>query len=205
VLTTLVAAGRTLGRADLLPVARAAGDWLLRVQHRGPNAGWAQQYDAGDRPARARTFEIPALASWETRHAIEALATLAGATGDARYCEGARKAAEWLSRVRVGPACWARLYDLESGAPVYVDAGGRRVASSSAARPGYSWMGDYGIPWVLESLGLETGTSPHRLPGDLGRCDEDPSPPRPLVGARAQAAEAHLLGERVGLGGCLGS
>jgi hypothetical protein len=192
--TTFVEAATTLGRPELLAAARRAGDWLLAVQGAPPHAGWAQQYTAAGVPAVARRFELPALASWETRHAIEALLALAQATGDRRYCAGAIAAAGWLDRVRVGPACWARFYDLDEDAtPIFVDAGGRRVPTSGMARPGYSWMGEFGIPWVLARVGLAAGAElPHRLPGDPGRCAEDPSPPRPLAGARAITAEAAI-------------
>ncbi|HXJ36667.1 MAG TPA: hypothetical protein VMS22_21735 [Candidatus Eisenbacteria bacterium] len=191
--TTLIAASATLGRPELLAIARRAGNWLVTVQGRPPAAAWAQQYDAAGRPSRARAFELPALATWETRHAIEALVALAAATGDRRYCAAASSAADWLARVRIGPACWARFHDLTTGAPIYVDGQGTRVATSVEARPGYSWMGDFGIPWLLARLGFESGSPPHRLPGDPGSCPQDPRPPRPLAGARALTAQAAVL------------
>jgi hypothetical protein len=191
-ITTLVAATSMLGRPELLVAARRAGDWLVSVQGAAPHAGWAQQYTAAGAPASARRFELPALVTWETRHAIEALLALADATGDRRYCTSAVAAARWLDRVRVGPTCWARFHDLEGGAPIFVDADGRRVATSAMARPGYGWMGEFGIPWVLARLGIEAGTPPHRLPGDPGSCAEDPGPPTPLTGARGLAAEAAI-------------
>ena len=192
--TTLLLASSTLGRPDLLARARRAGDWLVRVQGPPPHAGWAQQYTPHDTPAPARVFELPALATWETRYAIEALLALAEATGDARYCTSAVAAARWLDASRLGPACWARFHDLETGAPLFVDAVGRLVASSADARPGYSWMGEFGIPWVLARAGVSGARARYRLPGDPGRCEEDPAPPRPLAGPRALAAAA---GERL--------
>jgi hypothetical protein len=191
-ITTFLAVAPALGRDDLVRDARRAGDWLLAVQGRPPQTGWAQQYTAGGEPTSARRFELPAFASWETRHAIEALVALASATGERRYCDGARAAAHWLDAVRVGPSCWARFYDVGDGAPIFVDAGGRRVASSREARPGYSWMGEFGIPAVLASLGVGHDAASARLPGDPGRCAEDPSPPRPLAGARAITAQAAI-------------
>lgn len=190
VLTTLLGAASLLDRPDLAERARRAGDWLVSVQAPAPRAGWAQQYDAGGRPVPARRFEPAALASWETRLASEALLALAEATGDRLYCERAAAAARWLDAARVSPACWARFYDLEDGTPLFVDADGSRVASSAEARPGYGWMGEFGIPWLLGRLGLQDGDAPRRLPGDPGRCAEDPSPPRPLAGARATTAAA---------------
>jgi hypothetical protein len=191
-ITTFLTVAPALGRTDLVDDARRAGDWLLGVQGRAPHAAWAQQYTAGGEPASARVFELPALASWETRHAIDALLALAGATGDRRYCDGALAAARWLDRVRVGPSCWARFYDVADGTPIFVDADGRRVGTSTEARPGYSWMGEFGIPSTLARLGIGSDASPDRLPGDPGHCAEDPSPPRPLAGARAVTAEAAI-------------
>jgi hypothetical protein len=198
VITTLIAAAPALDRPELLAAARRGGDWLLTVQ--APGAGWAQQYTANGAPARARVFEPPALATWETRYAVDALVALARVTGEARYCESARVAARWLDRVRVGPACWARFHDLATGRPIFVDPAGRRVQSSAEARPGYSWMGEFGIPWTLAGLGIAGGAPMRRLPGDPGHCAEDPRPPRPLGGARARAAAAAtMLGEREGV------
>jgi len=192
-ITTLLAAADALRRPELLASARAGGDWLLRVQGAPPRAGWAQQYTPDGAPAVARRFELPALATWETRHAIEALVALADATGDRRYCDGALAAAAWLAAVRASAACWPRFLDVQTGAPVFVDADGARVASPRTARPGYSWMGEFGIPWVLARLGIEGGAPPRRLPGDPGRCLDDPNPPPPLAGARAAIAEVATL------------
>jgi hypothetical protein len=188
VLTTLLGAAAALGRADLAERARRAGAWLVRGQD--AHGGWAQQYAPDDTPAPARAFEPPALATWETRHAVEALLALAEATGDDRWCASAAAAARWLDGTRIGPACWPRFVDVATGRPVFVDAGGRRVASSAAARPGYAWMGEFGIPWTLARAGVGADAAPYRLPGDPGRCAEDPSPPRPLAGPRVLAAEA---------------
>lgn len=191
-ITTMIDASRMLGRPELLAAARRGGDWLLAAQAQS-HGGWAQQYTAAGAPAPARSFEPPALASWETRHAVEALLALADATGDARYCGGAVTAARWLDAVRVGPACWARYYDVASGKPIFEDASGHAVRSSTEARPGYCWMGDYGIPWLLAEMGIAHAPAPYRIPGDPGRCAEDPSPPRPLAGMRAITAEAARL------------
>jgi hypothetical protein len=155
-ITTLVAAASTLGRPELLGAARRGGEWLLQVQGAAPRGGWAQQYTPDGRPASGRVLEVPALTTWETRHAVEALLALAKATGDRRYCTSAFAAARWLDAVRVGPSCWARFQDLDTAQPVFVDANGQRVRSAIEARLGYSWMGEFGIPWLLAHLGLES-------------------------------------------------
>jgi hypothetical protein len=188
IITTLLEAASDLGRPELRAAAQRGGDWLVAAQHATRGGGWAQQYDGDGRPASARAFELPALASWETRHATEALLALYAATHDRRYCEAADRALDWLVHVRVGSACWARYYDLETGAPLFADADGRRVRTAAEARPGYYWLGEFGIPWLLAFTGREESAAPHRLPGDAGTCREDPRPPPPLAGARALVA-----------------
>lgn len=152
---TLLVAGRTLGRADLLAVARRGGEWLLRVRRPPPQAGWAQQYDVGGVPAPARRFEPAALASWESRYVIDTLLALAVATGDARYCVPVEDAVRWLARSAIRPGCWARFYALGTNAPLYVGSDGRHVDVPAAARPGYDWTGDFGIPALFARLGLD--------------------------------------------------
>jgi hypothetical protein len=190
VMTTLIDAAVVLDRPELLAAARRGGDWLLtRLPPDGP-AGWAQQYTPDGAPAPARAFEVPALATWETRHAVEALERLARATGARRYCDAARRAAGWLARVRIAPRCWARFLDPQTGAPIFVDGAGRRVATVAEARPGYDWVGDFGIPAVLARLGMAPGPVAYRLPGDPGRCADDTSPPPSPDDPRAIIAAA---------------
>ncbi|MCW5890574.1 MAG: hypothetical protein KIT14_08480 [bacterium] len=189
---TLVVAAAALGRPDLLRAARHGGRWLLAVQHGEPRAGWAQQYDAEGRPAPMRVFEPAALATWESRHAVEALETLARATGEPQWCEGARQAARWLADVALAPGCWARLLDPTSGRPLYLAADGTRVPLA-AARPGYDWTGDFGIPALLVRFGLAGGPElPIPAPGDPLACPGRPDPFRTHGGARAVAADATL-------------
>ena len=47
-------------------------------------------------PMWGRKFEPPAIASWETRRAIDALLDLYLHTGDERYREAAGRAVAWL-------------------------------------------------------------------------------------------------------------
>ncbi|MBI3768772.1 MAG: hypothetical protein HY271_09815 [Deltaproteobacteria bacterium] len=191
-LTTLLAGSRTLGRADLLAAARRAGEWLVQVRGALPQAGWAQQYDGADRPAPARRFEPAALASWESRYAIDALVTLAAATGDARYCAAIVDAIHWLAHSAIRRGCWARFYALGTNAPLYVGPDDRPVDTPGAARPGYDWTGDYGIPALFARLGIDAEGEGHgrevgglsvpvvlvhhrplptdRIPGDAGHC-----------------------------------
>ena len=50
--------------------ARRLGDFLLRSRLPDPQPGWAQQYDDAMRPAWARPFEPPAVATAESQDAI---------------------------------------------------------------------------------------------------------------------------------------
>ena len=105
---TLLSAAELLGRDDLRTAATRGGEFLLAVQAPPPRSGWAQQYDAQGRPAQGRRFEPPALASSESRYAIEALVTLADATGDDRYCAAITRAITWLASSALRPGCWPR-------------------------------------------------------------------------------------------------
>jgi hypothetical protein len=196
---TLLAGARTLDRDDLVAAARRGGDWLLRSRLPPPHAGWAQQYDGLDHPAPARRFEPAALSSWESRYAVDALLTLAAATGDQRYCAPLADAVRWLAAAALRPGCWARLYTLGGNEPLYVAGDGRRVATPREGYPTYSWTGDFGIPGLFARLGVRAAggagadVSEEPVAGDPGMCPGDaphgfdrnaPDDPRALV-ARA--------------------
>lgn len=192
-IVTLLDAAVRLDRPELRAAAVRGADWLVAV--RGDAPAWAQQYEADGTPAGARRFEPPAFATWETRHAVDALLAVARATGDARYCAPARSAVRWLERVQIAPGCWARFHDLETGEPVYVDARGTRVPDPYAARPGYSWIGEYGIPALLARVGWAAPPAVGApLPGDPGACAGRP----PLNGgfSGARGLMAHLARRR---------
>jgi len=190
---TLLAAWRVLGRSELLAAARRGGEWLIAAQGAAPQAGWAQQYDERGRPARMRRFELPALATWETRHAADALEALAEATGEERWCSAVREAGRWLATAAMRPGCWPRFVTVGTGQPLFVDATGEAVALE-AARPGYDWTGDFGIPFLLWRLGLHDGPPPpQRPPGDPGSCPGVSQPLRAAGGPRALAADAAIL------------
>ena len=120
-----------------------------------------------------------ALASWESRYVIDTLLALAVATDDVRYCAPVEDAVRWLARSAIRPGCWARFYALGTNAPLYVGSDGRHVDVPAAARPGYDWTGDLGIPALFARLGLDAegnalpAAAPARsalAPGDPGVC-----------------------------------
>lgn len=193
IIETLLAAADTLERPELVLAARRGGDWLLAAQQPPPRAGWAQQYDEAGRPAAMRRFEPPALATWESRHAADALDALARATGEARWCAPLRAAAAWLRDAAQARGCWARFLGLEDGAPLFLAADGAQVETAGAARPGYDWQGDFGIPALLQRLALgDPETPPAPLPGDPGACPGVPDPMHEGHGARSLIAQAGM-------------
>ena len=177
---TFVLGGRVLDRADFTQVALRGGDWLIRAQRAAPRAGWAQQYDDAGHPTHARRFEPPALATWETRYAMEALLALATATGEQKYCAPLTKAVSWLQRAALRDGCWARFYDLDTGEPLYVDDDGRHVASPAEAHRPYDWQGDFGVSHVLRRLGAK-------------RAGRSPLPIRPVAGDPIWCRDAERL------------
>jgi hypothetical protein len=197
---TLLAAARALERPELEAVARRGGAWLLQARGTPPQAGWAQQYDPDGRPAPGRRFELPALASWETRFALDALLALAQATGDRRWCAPVGDAVAWLERSALSPGCWARLYDAATNAPLYAAGSGGRVPDAAHARPGYSWRGDFGIPWLLARLGrtLPRGvTAAPLVAGDPGTCPGTAADAALPGDARAHIARASAVVARL--------
>jgi hypothetical protein len=179
----LIDGARVLHRPDLLAAARRGGQWLVTAQGRPPQAAWAQQYDLQGRPAPGRRFEPAAYAAWETREMTDALLALARATGDTAFCSPIAGAVDWLVHSALGPGCWARFYAPGTNEPVYLNALGQPVATHEEAKSPYRWIGDYGIPGLLASLGLgQRGESidrataeavPRLIPGDSGFCPED--------------------------------
>jgi len=184
----LLVGARRLGRPDLRDAARRGGDWLLRVQGPQRRAGWAQQYTAEGAPAPGRRFEPAGYASWESRAMLDALLALAREPGGARYCDALPRAVAWLVSSPISAGCWARLYGLDDGRPVFVARDGRRVATPAEAKRPYKWTGDFGIPALLASLSLDVRGAalapgaplpPRRIPGDAGHCpDNDPAAER---------------------------
>jgi hypothetical protein len=189
---TLLRAARTLGRPELVKAARRAGDWIVHAQHEAPQAGWAQQYDEDGKPAPARRYERVALATWETRYAVDALIALAEATGNLTYCAPVAPAARWLVASQISPGCWARFYELGSNAPLYFNERHEAVGTPTEAHQPYDWTGDFGIRDLLLRL---TGAPPGEemtalVPGDPGTC---PNPSAPPFDPRTATDPRHVI------------
>ncbi len=176
VITTLILGARVLDRPDLLAAAVRGGDWLLEARFPAPTPGWAQQYDETGQPVPGRKFEPVALATWETRHALEALVALGRATEDRRYCASIDESAAWLAGSALAPGCWPRFISPDDGEPIYLDIDGNPVPHPGEAKRPYRWTGDYGIPALFAQLGRGEATEDviPRIPGDAGECPGTP-------------------------------
>lgn len=178
---------RLLHQSNLSEAATRAGKWLMRARNPAPHAGWAQQYDMEGHMIPGRRFEPSGLATWESRHALEALQALAATTGDQRFCAPFPEAIDWLKSSALAPGCWARLYSVETNSPLYMDQHGNFVETAAQAKRPYRWTGDFGIPALFASLGLDMRGNPlteetehaqvaRPLPGDTDDCPEEQGP-----------------------------
>ncbi len=152
VIRLFVLAYRLYGEPEYLAAARRGGEFLLRAQMPGAQAGWAQTYNADLEPVWGRKFEPPSIASEETAGAVDALLDLYALTGERRYLEGTQSAAAWLRSAQLPNADWARFYELGSGAPLYFDAEYNLSYSAQGAPDHYSFKGEFDIARVLERL-----------------------------------------------------
>lgn len=153
----LLRAYKRTGRQSYLQAARRGGDFLLKVQSAGKQAGFAQQYSPSLKPAPARKFEPVAYASLETGYAINALVDLYLATGDAKYRKSAERAASWLQGRQLSPDLWARFYDVVDGHPLYSQRAGGITSHiediPEGERRQYRWIGGRAVfPEIGEAL-----------------------------------------------------
>lgn len=200
VIRTLILGAEILDRPDLLNAAVRGGDWLIRARYPAPNAAWAQQYDESGRAVPGRAFEPVALASWETRHALDALVALSRSVDDDRYCVAIQESLEWLARSALAPGCWARFLSPETGEPMYLDIDGNLVEHARQAKRPYRWTGDYGIPALFAELEIEEApfeVTP-RIAGDAGDCPDAPRRARRRIGTRNPRARIGEAGSRMG-------
>ena len=143
-------AHRLYGREEYLATAIRAGEFLLAAQMPEPQPGWAQQYNRAMEPMWGRKFEPPAVASWETRRAIDALLDLYLDTGDDRYLDAAGRAAAWLEASRLPDGQWARYYELQTNRPLYMTSGYALTYDDGDTPRHYSFKGVFDVPRTLE-------------------------------------------------------
>lgn len=135
---------------EFVATAMRAGDFLLAAQLPEPQRGWAQVYNRDLEPIWARKFEPPAAASRESAGAIEGLLELYLVAGTRRYLEGAAAAAAWLRRARLPGGSWARFYELETDAPLYMNSDYQLTYDDGELPSHYSYKGTYDIPAALD-------------------------------------------------------
>jgi hypothetical protein len=142
-------AHRLYGREDYLATANRAGEFLLAAQMPEPQPGWAQQYNRDLEPMWGRKFEPPALASWETRRAVDTLLDLHLHTGDERYLEAAGRAAAWLEASRLPDGKWARYYELRTNRPLYMTSDYHLTYDDGDTPRHYGFKGRFDVPRTL--------------------------------------------------------
>lgn len=178
------------GEAAANAVERALALILdLQVRIAGTPTIWAAQYDETTlRPATARSYELPSLATAES---VAIVRLLMRQPPSPRIVDAIDHAARWfdahdledtaIERVgtagqrprdvrlvaRPGSTVWARFYDLQRQQPLLVDRGGTIVASledmSAERRTGYAWYGVW--PQALLARDLRKWRQRHALEG----------------------------------------
>src|SRR5690606_2140207 len=115
-------------------------------------------------PIWGRKFEPPAIASWETRRAIDALLDLYEHTGFERYREAAGRAVAWLEASPLPDGRWARYYELRTNRPLYMTSDYRLTHDGRDTPRHYGFKGSFDIPRTLERYrrlaAREDGTRP---------------------------------------------
>jgi hypothetical protein len=142
-------AHRLYGREAYLATAIRAGEFLLAAQMPAPQPGWAQQYNRDMEPMWGRKFEPPAIASWETRRAVDTLLDLYLHTGEEHYLEAAGRAAVWLEASRLEDGRWARYYELHTNRPLYMTSDYQLTYDGGDTPRHYSFKGDFDVPRTL--------------------------------------------------------
>jgi hypothetical protein len=105
-------------------------------------------------PTWGRRFEPPALASRETVGCIEALLELYLYTGEGRFMDPLKEAANWLERSQRRDGFWSRFYELHTNRPLYMrraEVDGEYVLTydDDDLPTHYGFVGTFGIPEVL--------------------------------------------------------
>ena len=153
-----LAAATQYGNEEFLEAAKRAGEFLLDAQLPQPQSGWAQTYNIDMQPIWGRPFEPPSVASRETAGSITALVELYHHTGDERFVNAARTAADWLRAVRLPDGDWARFYELSTNRPLYVDQDKKLTYEPVNLLSNYSLKSQDGIPQALAYLdAVDTG------------------------------------------------
>jgi hypothetical protein len=118
-------------------------------------------------PIWGRKFEPPAVASWETRRAIDALLDLYMRTGFERYREAAGRAAAWLQASPLPDGRWARYYEVRTNRPLYMTSDYRLTHDDGDTPRHYSFKGVFDVPRTLERYRSLTNGAEAAMPAPL--------------------------------------
>jgi len=164
----LLEAWRKLGNVGYLEAARRGMDFYIAAQLPKPQAGWADQYGFDMKPAWARLFEPPAVATGQTVRSIRDLEFFYTVTGDRRYLAPIPAAIAWLESATINtdmskkfnhpyfgiPRSYTHAYYYEPGTnrPIYAHRSGTGIEDE---RFWISYdmedMYPYGPPYVLNT------------------------------------------------------
>jgi hypothetical protein len=142
-------AHRLYGREEYLATAVRGGEFLLAAQMPEPQPAWAQLYNRDLEPIWGRKFEPPAIASWETRRAIDILLDLHLHTGQERYLEAAGRAAAWLEASQLEDGQWARYYELRTNRPLYMTSDYHLTYDDDDTPRHYGFKDHFDVPRTL--------------------------------------------------------
>jgi hypothetical protein len=139
VFEVLAEARAAYGEERFAAAIRKLGDFLVLAQMPDPQPAWAQQYTEEMRPAWARKFEPPALASGESQDVIETLVRISLSLEERKYLDPVPRALEYLRKSLLPDGRLARFYELRTNRPLYMDAEYRLTYDDSAAPDHYGW------------------------------------------------------------------
>ncbi len=153
-----------LGNEEYRKAAYRAMDFYIISQLPSPQAGWADQYDMNMKPAWARNFEPPAIASGQTARSIYNLELFYKITGDRKYLKPIPAAIEWLESavINTDPSrtytlrntsrnyTHAYYYELGTNKPIYAHRSGTGIEDERFwLSYDFENMYPYGPPYVL--------------------------------------------------------
>ncbi|SMO53925.1 pectate lyase [Gracilimonas mengyeensis] len=146
VMSTLFTFSEVLGDSTYYEAGIRGAYYLLDIQKKHKETGWAQQYTLDGEPVGARPWEPAALSAAETVDVTDFLIEVYIATGDKKYLKSGMAAIEWLNEIRLPNGNWARFYNPHTNQPVYMGGAGNTTSDLDEAlkyHSGYSWQGDY--------------------------------------------------------------
>lgn len=169
-ITTLLEVHTHYNYPMILQSALSGGAFIIASQLPEPQAGWPQQCDQDMKPTWGRAFEPPGVCSLVTARNIGTLIKLRQYTGDDRWLSPINAAVWWLREAQLPSGVWSRLYDWETGKPIYGNEDGEIHYDAFEACPGYKWEGTFGVPGAIKAF--ENLKPPAEAPAIIDEQDE---------------------------------